>query len=80
MQVKERIECILPDLSAVGSSRGMVGAVEVVDVVGINVVGVDVVEVDLVGVDVVVVNVVAAGRPIPGTGPLPACVTAAVAG
>ena len=34
------------------------GAVEVVDVVGINVVGVDVVEVDLVGVDVVVVDVV----------------------
>ena len=58
MQVKERIECILPDLSAVGSSRGMVGAVEVVDVVGINVVGVDVVEVDLVRVDVVVVDVV----------------------
>ena len=65
MQVKERIECILPNLSAVGSSRGMVGAVEVVEVVEINVVGVDVVVVDVVRVEAVdVVGTMYAGLPI----------------
>jgi len=43
MKVKERIECIKPVLSTEGSGRGMLGAVEEVDVVGVNVLGVDVV-------------------------------------
>ena len=67
MKVKERIECIKPVLSTEGSGRGMLGAVEEVDVVGVNVLGVDVVVVvEAVRVEqvVAVVGTMCAALPI----------------
>ena len=66
MKVKERIECIKPVLSTEGSGRGMLRAVEVVDVVGVNVLRVDVIVVEAVRIEEVVevVDTMCAALPI----------------